>query len=153
MASLNQLQLIGNVGKAPDLRYLASGDPVCAVSVATNERHKDKQGNPIETTEWHRVVLFGRQAEIAAQYLAAGSQVFIQGRLRTRDYQDKHGQTQRIVEVLSDKLVLLGSAKPAQPRVGGDSGRLDKYHQGLAEPRPAPAQAGPFDDMADDIPF
>lgn len=148
MASLNQMQIIGNVGKSPELRYLASGDPVCAVSVATNEKHKDKQGNPIETTEWHRVVLFGRQAEIAAQYLAAGSQVFVQGRLRTRDYTDKNGQTQRIVEVLSDKLVLLGS-KPAQPRVGGDRGRLDKYHQ----PPPAPASAGPFDDMADDTPF
>jgi len=148
MASLNQMQIIGNVGKAPDLRYLASGDPVCAISVATNEKHKDKQGNSIETTEWHRVVLFGRQAEITAQYLVAGSQVFIQGRLRSRDYQDKQGETRRIVEVLSDKLVLLGPAKPAQPRVGGDSGRLDKYHQA-----PAPASAGPFADMADDTPF
>lgn len=159
MASLNQLQIIGNVGKAPDLRYLASGDPVCAVSVATNEKHKDRNGNPIETTEWHRVVLFGRQAEIAAQYLVAGSQVFIQGRLRTRDYQDRDGQSRRIVEVLSDKLVLLGSAKASQPRVGGDSGRLDKYHQPAAPSHPSPASVrgaggeGAFDDLSDDIPF
>lgn len=146
MASLNQLQIIGNVGKAPELRYLASGDPVCAVSIATNEKHKDKAGNPVEHTEWHRVVLFGRQAEIAAEYLAAGSQVFIQGRLRSRDYTDKNGEVRRIVEVISDKLVLLGRAD--KQHVGGDSGRLDNHRR-----RSAMQADNPLADLVDDVPF
>ncbi len=140
MSSLNQIQLIGHLGKAPELRALPDGTAVCALSLATNEKHKGRDGQAVEHTEWHRVVLFGRQAEIAAEYTGKGGKVFVQGRLRTRDYTDREGQVRRIVEVVADKLVLLDPP----PRVGGDSGRLDQYRQ-----PPAPASAGPFADMAD----
>lgn len=140
MASLNQIQLIGNLGKTPDRRSMPDGTAVCVLSLATNEKYKGRDGQPVEHTEWHRVVFYGRQAEIAAEYTQKGGKVFVQGRLRTRDYSDREGQTRRIVEVLGEKLVLLD----APPHVGGQR----------FKPAPdIPSSAGPFDDMADDIPF
>lgn len=140
MASLNQLQLIGNLGKTPELRALPNGDAVCAISLATNEKHKGRDGNPVEHTEWHRVVAYGRQAEIVAEYTGKGSKLFVQGRLRTRDYTDRQGAPQRIVEVLADKIVLLDPP----PHVGGE--RFKRAPD-------VPQGGGAFADMADGIPF
>lgn len=139
MASFNQLQIIGYLGKDPVLRATAAGEPVATFSVATNDKHKDKNGNLVETTEWHRVVFFGRTADVCAQYLKRGSEVFVQGRLRSRDYQASDGQTRRVVELIGDKMVMLGAARirPSEPR---------------SEPARAAAGA-PFDDLAEDIPF
>lgn len=140
MASLNQIQLIGHLGKDPELRALPDGTAVCAISLATNEKYKGRDGNPVETTEWHRVVFYGRLSEIVADYTRKGGKLFVQGRLRTRDYTDKQGEARRIVEVLADKLVLLDPP----PHVGG---------QRFKAAPDIPAGAGPFDDLADDVPF
>ena len=93
MASVNKVIIVGNVGRDPETRYMPSGDAVTNISVATSDRYKDKQsGEMKETTEWHRVAFFGKLAEIAGQYLKKGSQVYVEGRLRTRKWTDASGQ-------------------------------------------------------------
>lgn len=112
MASVNKVILVGNLGADPETRYLPSGDAVTNLRVATAERYKDKQsGEQKELTEWHRIGLFGKLAEIAAQYLRKGSQCYIEGRIRTRKWQDQSGQDKYSTEIVADKLVLLGGGK------------------------------------------
>jgi single-strand DNA-binding protein len=168
MASLNKVILIGNLGKDPETRYAPSGDAICNITVATSETWKDKAtGEKKEATEWHRVVFFGRLAEIAAQYLRKGSQIYVEGRLQTRKWQDKEGQDRYTTEIRGDEMKMLGSRQGA----GGDAGGR-QYDQGgydsappsrpaaapsrPAAPQPAPAKGGGgggFGDFDDDIPF
>ena len=110
MASVNKVILVGNLGADPETRYAPSGDAICNIRIATTDTWKDKAtGEKKEATEWHRVAFFGRLAEIAGQYLKKGSQVYIEGSLRTRKWQDKDGQDRYTTEIRADEMKMLGS--------------------------------------------
>ncbi len=152
MASLNRVEIIGRLGQDPEQRSMPNGTAVTNVSIATSERWKDKQtGEDQERTEWHRVVFFGRLAEVCAQYLRKGSQAFVAGSLRTRKWQDRDGVDRYTTEVVARELVMLGGTRREQ--AGGQS----------PSPAPAPAPSGrePMDyqptqadrDFDDSIPF
>ena len=152
MASVNKVILIGNLGKDPETRYLPSGDAVTNISVATTDTWKDKSGEKQEHTEWHRVAFFGKTAEIAGEYLKKGSQVYVEGSLRTRKWQDKEGHDRYSTEIRADVMQMLGSRAGAgeprgAPAGGGASEPAFEPKSGAKKP------AGKFDDMADDIPF
>ena len=171
MASVNKVILVGNLGRDPETRTFPSGDQICNATIATTDKWKDKQsGEMREHTEWHRLVFNGRLAEIAAQYLRKGSQVYIEGSIRTRKYNDKDGVEKYATDIRVDQMQMLGSRQGQ----GGPSGGDDDggYSQGggggysrppaaaprSAPPAPAPRQAAAkpssgFDDMDDDIPF
>ena len=118
MASVNKVTLIGNLGKDPETRYAPSGDAICNITLATTDTWRDKtSGEKREATEWHRVVFFGKLAEIAGQYLRKGSQVYVEGSLRTRKWQDKDGQDRYTTEIRADEMKMLGSR---QGMGGGD---------------------------------
>ena len=121
MASINKVILIGNLGKDPELKFLQSGQPVANFSIATSEKWKDKStGETKEQTEWHNIIMFGKLAEIAGQYLKKGSSVFVEGRLQTRKWQDKNGQDRYTTEIIANEMKMLGSrgdqsgSQPAQ---------------------------------------
>src|SRR3954470_22179086 len=116
MASVNKVILIGNLGADPETRYLPSGDAVTNIRIATTDSWKDKSGEKKEATEWHRVAFFGKTAEIAGEYLKKGSPVYIEGRIRTRKWQDKEGQDRYSTEIVADRMALLGG------RAGGGGG-------------------------------
>ena len=118
MASVNKVILIGNLGRDPETRYTTDGSAVTNLNIATSEQWKDKSGEKQERTEWHRVVLFGRQAEIAGEYLKKGRSVYIEGRLQTRKYTDKEGVERYATEIVGDRMQLLGSRDSAS---GGDT--------------------------------
>ncbi len=165
MASLNKVTLIGNLGRDPETRTFPSGDQVCNFSVATTDKWKDKQsGEMREATEWHRVECFGRLAEIASQYLRKGSQVYIEGSIRTRKYQDKDGAEKTAVDIRCSEMKMLGSRQgmggPSGDDEGGGGGGYSQRAPAPASrpaasaPRQAPAKSSSgFDDMDDDIPF
>ena len=153
MASVNKVILIGNLGRDPETRYLPSGDAVTNISVATSEKWKDKSGEQQEHTEWHRIAFFGKLAEIAGEYLKKGSPVYVEGRIRTRKWQDKEsGQDKYSTEIVADRMQMLGSRggsggtepmtrEPAAAAAGG-SGKPQGKKDGAA-----------FEQMDDDIPF
>ena len=107
--SVNKVILIGNLGKDPELRYAPSGSAVASFSLATSEQWKDQEGNPQERTSWHNIVVWGKLAEIAAEYLKKGRKVYIEGRLQYRDYETKDGNKRYVTEVVVSDLVMLGS--------------------------------------------
>ena len=151
MASVNKVILIGNLGRDPEVRYMPSGDAVANISIATTETWKDKNGEKQEQTEWHRVALFGKTAEIAGEYLKKGSQVYIEGRLQTRKWTDKEGQERYSTEIRADRMQMLGSRSGGAERM---SSPPDEAGAAGGAKKPAPAgKAGNFDDMEDDIPF
>jgi single-strand DNA-binding protein len=119
MASVNKVILLGNLGRDPETRYTTGGDAVTNLNIATSEQWKDKGGEKQERTEWHRVVLFGRQAEIAGEYLKKGRSVYIEGRLQTRKYTDKDGVEKYSTEIVADRMQLLGG-RDAGGSSGGD---------------------------------
>ena len=171
MASVNKVIIVGNLGKDPETRTFPSGGRVCNVTIATSERWKDKQtGEMKEATEWHRVVFNDRLAEIAGEYLRKGSQVYVEGSLRTRKYTDKDGVEKYATEIRADTMQMLGSRQGMGSPAGGggDEGGYDSSPRRSAPPSraPAPAAGGQrsggagaskpasgFDDMDDDIPF
>ena len=165
MASINKVILVGNLGRDPETRYMPDGGAVTNVSIATTDTWKDKtSGEKKEATEWHRVVFFNRLAEIAGEYLKKGSQVYVEGRLRTRKWQDKEGQDKYTTEIVCDTMQMLGGRQGMGEggARGSDRGadRGESAESRGAPPpegRPAPAgakkPAGKFDDMEDDIPF
>jgi single-strand DNA-binding protein len=156
MASVNKVIIVGNLGRDPETRYLPSGEAVTNISVATTDTWKDKaSGEKKEQTEWHRVAFFGRLAEIAGEYLKKGSQVYIEGSLRTRKWQDKEGKERYTTEIRADTMQMLGSRAGAgeprgEPRSEPPAPRGDAPAKGGA---PAKKPGGKFDDMEDDIPF
>lgn len=112
MASLNKVQLIGNLGRDPEVRYAPDGTAFATLSLATSERWKDKEtGEPRESTEWHRVVFSGKLAEIAGEYLIKGSAIYVEGKLKTRKYQDKDGKDQYTTEIRCEQMKMLGGAR------------------------------------------
>ena len=167
MASVNKVILLGNLGRDPETRYTTGGDAVTNLNIATSEQWKDKSGEKQERTEWHRVVLFGRQAEIAGEYLKKGRSVYIEGRLQTRKYTDKDGVEKYSTEIVADRMQLLGG----RDGPGGGSGGGDVDFAGAASGgERSSGGAGPrressggtakggtakknTDDFDDDIPF
>ena len=165
MASINKVIIVGNLGKDPEMRSFPSGDQVANVTIATTDKWKDKQtGEAKEHTEWHRVVFNGRLAEIVGQYLRKGSQVYVEGSLRTRKWTDQSGQEKYTTEIRADQMQMLGSRQVMGGPGSDDGGAYEDPRQAAAPaargpaaaPRPAPAPskaASGFDDMDDDIPF
>ena len=167
MASVNKVILVGNLGRDPEVRYMPSGDALASFSIATTDTWRDKSGQRQERTEWHRISMFGKQAEVAGQYLKKGSSVYIEGRLQTRKWTDKEGQERQTTEVVADRMQMLGgragggnafevmddgddmSAPPSRPQqpareASGSAG---------GGARPATGGGSGFDDFDDDIPF
>lgn len=159
--SLNQVQLIGNLGNDPEVRYMPSGGAVANLSIATTEKWRDKAtGETKEQTEWHRVVIFGKLAEIAGEYLRKGSKVFIEGGLRTRKWTDQQGIERYTTEVnvgMNGRMIMLSSAN--ENRQAGSQqqgGGQQQQFSGGAQSRPQQHAAGnnpPPDDFDQDIPF
>ena len=151
---INKVIIVGNLGGDPETRYMPSGSAVTNLTVATNESWKDKQtGEQKDRTEWHKVAMFNRLAEIAAEYLRKGSQVYIEGKLRTRKWQDKSGQDRWTTEIIADEMQMLGGRGGAGGGAGGGGGGSAPMSSGQdSSPPSAPPQAGP-DDFDDDIPF
>ena len=142
MAGVNKAIVLGHLGRDPEMRYTPDGKAIANFSLATSESFKDKDGNKKENTEWHRVVLFGRIAEIAGEYLRKGGMAYVEGRLQTRKWTDKEGQERYTTEIIGDRLQLIGGKK----------------EEGGSEHAPAPASRGgntppPVEDFDDDIPF
>src|ERR1043165_9386425 len=150
MASVNKVILIGNLGKDPEVRYLPSGDAVTNISLATTDTWKDKSGEKQEHTEWHRVAFFGKTAEIAGEYLKKGSPVYVEGRIRTRKWQDKEGQDRYSTEIVADRMQLRG----ARGGGGGEAmAREPSTASAWGKPAAQQKKGGAFDEMDDDIPF
>lgn len=153
MASVNKVILIGNLGKDPETRYMPSGEALTSFSIATSETWKDKaSGEKKEATEWHRISTFGKLAEICGEYLRKGSQVYIEGSLRTRKWQDKEGQDRYTTEIRADQMRMLGGRGGGE---GGGGGMREPAaaSSGSGAKAPAKKSGGSFDDMDDDIPF
>jgi single-strand DNA-binding protein len=149
MASVNKVILIGNLGKDPELRYTPGGAAVVNFSIATNEKWKDKEGNPQERTEWHNIVLWGRLAEIANDYLRKGSPVYIEGRLQTRNWEDRDGNKRYTTEIVGMQMQMLGRAEGAGS--GGRGAEPDTNEMEGAGPAFDEKKGG--DDVDDDLPF
>ena len=144
---INKVIIVGNLGNDPETKYMPSGSAVTNLSVATNESWKDKQtGEQKDRTEWHKVAMFGRLAEISAEYLRKGSQVYIEGKLRTRKWQDKQGNDRYSTEVIADEMQMLGG------RTGGGAPAMGGPPQSSPPPQGSPGPSG-GDDFDDDIPF
>jgi len=158
MASVNKVILVGNLGKDPEVRYMPSGDAITNITLATTDSWKDKNGEKQEKTEWHRVAFFGKLAEIAGEYLKKGSQVYVEGRLQTRKWQDKDGNDRYTTEIVADRMQMLGS------RGGAGGGNFEVQDRPASSGGGAPSggagggskpakKGGDFDDFEDDIPF
>ena len=134
MASLNKVMLIGNLGQEPEIRYTQGGNSVCNFRIATTERWKDRDtGDMKERTEWHRIIVWGKQAEMCGEYLAKGRAVHVEGKLQTRKWEDKDGNERWTTEVVADRVTFLGgSAEPE--RTGGVSGNAPVSHSILCGP-------------------
>jgi len=158
MASVNKVILIGNLGRDPETRYTADGAAITNITIATSDRWKDKaSGEMKESTEWHKVAFFGRLAEIAGEYLKKGRPVYVEGRLRTRKWQDKEGQDRYTTEIVAENMQMLGSREG----MGGGGAEFDGGSEEPRAPARAPASksaaaakpASSMADMDDDIPF
>ena len=167
MASVNKVILVGNLGRDPETRFSPDGAAICNISLATTSQWKDKNsGERKEETEWHRVVFYNRLAEIAGEYLKKGRSIYVEGRLKTRKWQDKEGQDRWTTEIVADQMQMLGS------REEGGGGGGGSYGRGRQDSPPEPATAGSgtrggggsrsgggrsgggdFDEGDDDIPF
>ncbi|MFA9440086.1 single-stranded DNA-binding protein [Uliginosibacterium sp. sgz301328] len=167
MASVNKVILVGNLGRDPETRYAPSGDAICNISIATTDRWRDRaSGEMKEQTEWHRVSFFGKLAEIAGQYLKKGSQVYVEGSLRTRKWTDKDGVEKYTTEIRADAMQMLGGREG----MGGGRSQDEDYNQAprssgnrpparesapqrSAPPAQSNSNSGGFGDFDDDIPF
>ncbi|MDG6881197.1 Helix-destabilizing protein [Phocoenobacter uteri] len=171
MAGVNKVIIVGNLGNNPDMRTMPNGDAVANISVATSESWTDRNtGERREVTEWHRIVFFRRQAEVAGEYLRKGSKVYVEGRLKTRKWTDQNGQDRYTTEIMGDVLQMLDSrgsqaegyapAPQANYSAPQNNYSAPQNNYGSAPSRPAPAQAAPsqpapppVDNFDDDIPF
>ncbi len=170
MASVNKVIVLGNLGRDPEVRYTPNGSAVCNLRIATTRNWKNKEsGEKMEETEWHSVVLYDRQAEIAGEYLKKGRSVYIEGRLKTRKWQDKEGLDRYTTEIVGDSMQLLGGRDAGSGGGGDEEGGGGGYSERSApqqrsapasRPAPAAGRAAPqkpastgFDNMDDDIPF
>ena len=147
MASVNKVIIVGGLGADPETRYMPNGDAVTNIRLATTDSWKDKAtGEKREITEWHRVVLYRKLAEIAAQYLKKGSSVYIEGRIRTRKWQDKEGQDRYTTEIEASEMQMLGGSKSSGPTSSDESGSRNDPARGASNAAPkGPAAEGPDD--------
>jgi single-strand DNA-binding protein len=143
MASFNRITIVGYLGRDPELRYTPDGTPVCDFSVATTERRKDRSGEPQDITTWFKVTVWRKQAELAGQYLSKGKQVYVEGRLIQREYQDRDGNTRFNLDVTASDVQFLGSR--------GDGEGAPMREESSSRSRPQEAAAAPVTE--DDIPF
>ena len=151
---INKVIIVGNLGQDPDTRYMPSGSAVTNMTVATNESWKDKQtGEQKDRTEWHKVAMFGRLAEISAEYLRKGSQVYIEGKLRTRKWQDQNGNDRYTTEIIADEMQMLGGRGGAGGGGMGGGGGGGNFQRNDGPPANNPPPQGSSDDFDDDIPF
>src|SRR5690349_17638481 len=156
---VNKVILVGNLGKDPETRYMPSGSAVTNLTLATSESWKDKQtGENQERTEWHKVAMFGKLAEIAAEYLRKGSQVYIEGKLRTRKWQDKEGKDRYTTEIIADQMQMLGGrggggGASSEPREARGSSRQAPASEDRSDRSAAPVDEGGGGEFDDDIPF
>ena len=156
MSSVNKVILIGNLGKDPEMRYLPSGEAIANFSVATSESWTDKtSGDKKEQTEWHRVVFFGRTAEVVGQYVKKGSKIYVEGRLQTRKWQDKEGQDRYTTEIRGDVMRMLDRRGEGSASIDHESPAAEAPSRRPAAPaKAAPARAASgFEDMDDYINF
>ena len=163
MASVNKVILIGNCGRDPEIRYLPSGQAVAHISIATTSRRKDRtSGETVEDTQWHRVTIYDRLAEIAGEYVKKGRPIYVEGRLKYGKYTDQAGVEKNTVDIIATEMQLLGGREGMGGPSGGDEDGGAPARRPAAAPRPAasaPANkpaakpASGFDDMDDDIPF
>lgn len=158
--ALNKVLLIGNVGKDPEIRHLQGGASVATITLATSERYKDRNGESRELTEWHTIIAWRQLADLAENYIRKGSQIFVEGRIRSRSWDDQNGQKRYVTEIQADSIQLLGkrgdgaTPAPSQPSYGGG------YNAPAQSQNPQPQQTTPMvnpadltDDGADDLPF
>ena len=156
MASLNKVILIGNLGRDPEVRYMANGEAVANFSIATSESYKDKQGEKVEKTEWHSIVMYRKLAEIAEKYLKKGSTIYVEGKLQTRKWQDKtSGQDRYTTEIIANEMKMLGGRSESGSSPSEPQRREQQQHQQAkadAYQSEPPEQGGNFG-FDDDIPF
>lgn len=155
--ALNKVLLIGNVGKDPEIRHLESGASVATITLATSERFKDRNGEMKEVTEWHTVIAWRQLADLASNYIRKGSQIYVEGKIRSRSWDDQNGQKRYVTEIQADSIQLLGRRSDSQ------STQVQPYSAPAAAPQQqfaAPAQTTPIvspsdltDDGTDDLPF
>lgn len=149
---VNKVILVGTLGKDPETRYMPSGGAVTGFSVATNESWKDKQtGEKQERTEWHNITIFGKLAEIAGEYLKKGSQVYLEGSLRTEKWQDKQGQDRYTTKIIANEMQMLGGRNDAGNPASGDQSSLQQQSQANKEHQNQPPAS--YDSFDDQIPF
>lgn len=147
MASVNKVILVGNLGRDPELKYTPNGTAIANFTLATNEKWKDREGKETEQTEWHRIVAFGKLAEICGEYLHKGKQIYLEGKIRSRTYKDREGVDKTIVEIRAENMVMLGRGEGQGG--GRPEGQAPKTASG---PKPAPERPEPeYSD--EDIPF
>jgi single-strand DNA-binding protein len=148
---LNKIMIIGRLGRDPELRYAASGTPMANLRIATDESYTDRDGNKVDRTEWHTVVVFQRQAENCANYLAKGSLVFVEGSLQTRKWQDQQGQDRYTTEIKASRVQFLDRKGAGQEEYGGAS--MDHGHSGGAGggKAPSPQRQQPRNSQMDDL--
>lgn len=160
MASVNKVILVGNLGRDPEMRYMPSGEAIANLAIATSRKYKNKAGEMVEETEWHRVTFFGKLAEIAGQYLKKGRSVYVEGRIKTDKYTDKEGVEKFSTQIIANEMQMLGGREGMGE--SSDDGNEERGYSRPAAParaepasRPAPAakSSSGFDDMDDDIPF
>ena len=141
MAGINKAILVGRLGKDPEIRYTPSGTAIANFTMATSENYKDKDGQKQERTEWHRIVAFGKLAEICGEYLAKGKQVYIEGRIQTRSWDDKDGNKKYMTEIVANTMQMLGKPEDASAVGGGQT----VIGESAASPEPSPVD--------EDVPF
>ena len=147
MGSVNKAILVGNLGRDAEIRFTAGGTPVATVSLATTERFTDREGQKREDTQWHRIVIWGKTAESLHEYLTKGKQIYVEGRIQTREWTDKEGKPAKTTEIRADRIVLLGGGGGGEGR--GPRPQRDRYSETESHAEPAHVDA-PQDD---DIPF
>lgn len=153
MASVNKVILVGNLGRDPEMRYLPSGEAVANLSLATTDKYNDKSGELVENTEWHRISFFGKVAEVCGQYLKKGSQIYVEGALRTRKYTDKDGVEKYATEIRGDRMQMLGSRQDGDRQTERSQPDQNSASRAATNAQ-RPAGSTGFDDMDDDsIPF
>ncbi len=152
--AINKVILVGNIGNDPETRYMPNGEAVTTLSLATSERWKDRNsGEMKEMTEWHRITFYGKLAEIAGEYLKKGMQVYIEGKIRTRKWQDKSGQDRYTTEIIADQMQMLGRKESGTANDSGDSQGYHNNSERQTQKRPVSDSPSSGSDMEDDIPF
>lgn len=160
MTTLNKAMLLGRLGRDPEVRYTSGGSPVANISIATNSRSKDKSGEWQDVTEWHRVVLFSKNAEIAEKYLKKGGSVFIEGRIQTRSWEDQQsGQKKYSTEIIADQMKMMGGkdnylSNETENKIESSNEHIASTNDNIKKTTPAnETKAQGFEDLDDDIPF